>query len=376
MALCVGSLAILFDVTPGLRGAGGWVAWFFFFSFVMALPAILLGGEDGPRLAELEASQTIVYDPSAMMGLHQLVLQSLPDFKPKSVASGHIVRGADAPPLETVDWPGVRLNGAFRRQRLGTALQAFVPLLLALVLFDRFDPARRSGKKRAPIGAEEEPAIARAQATAAPQRHWSDLPSAVLAPSARRAIVAEMRLSFETLGRWRWLLVAVTLAPAILPGAATGAILLLLATPILATAGAREAQSGVIALVRGQPGVPTPARLERRRPGRLRRAAHPARRPPSGDGRPRGRRDRARRRHPARPLHRRRLRLAHRRRQAVLGPPRHRHLHRTERPAQRRCDGPAARSDADARGAAGLLLFGILVVAVGLGAAIREARRA
>ncbi len=257
MALCVASLAILCDVTPGLRGDGGWVAWFFFFSFfVMALPAILLGVEDGPRLAGLETSQTIVYDPSAMMGLHQLVLQSLPDFKPKSVASGHIVRGADAPPLEIVDWPGVRLNGAFRRQRLGTALQALVPLLLALVLFDRFDPARRSGKKRAAIGAEEGPAVARAQALAAPQRHWADLPAAILEPSARRAILAEMRLSFETLGRWRWLLVAVALAPAILPGVATSAILLLLATPILATAGAREAQSGAIALVRGQPGVP------------------------------------------------------------------------------------------------------------------------
>jgi ABC-type transport system involved in multi-copper enzyme maturation permease subunit len=258
MALCVASLAILFDVTPGLRGAGGWVAWFFFFSFfVMALPAILLGGEDGPRLAELEASQTIVYDPSAMMSLHQLVLQSLPDFKPKSVASGHIVRGADAPPLETVDWPGVRLTGAFRRQRLGTALQALVPLLLALVLFDRFDPARRSGKKRVTTNAEESLAVERAASVAAGSgRRLVDLPTAVLDPSALRAVLAEVRLTFEALGRWRWLLLPVVVAPAVLPGVATSAVLLLIATPILATAGAREAQSGAIALVRGQPGVP------------------------------------------------------------------------------------------------------------------------
>ena len=258
MALCVASLAILFDVTPGLRGAGGWVAWFFFFSFfVMALPAILIGGEDGPELGKLAPERTIVYDPSAMMGLHQLVLQSLPDWKPKSVASGHIVRGKDAKPLEQVEWNGVRLNGAFRRQRLGTALQALLPLLLALLLFDRFDPARRSGKKRVATNAEEGLAVERAATVAAVGgKRLADLPAAILDPSAVRAVFAEMRLTFEALGRWRWLLVLVALAPAALPGIATHALLLIAVTPILAAAGAREAQSGAIALVRGQPGVP------------------------------------------------------------------------------------------------------------------------
>ncbi|MGE0640674.1 MAG: ABC transporter permease [Thermoanaerobaculia bacterium] len=258
MALLVATLAILFDVTPGLRGAGGWVAWYFLFvGLMLALPVVTTIVRETRAPAEARVARPIVWDPTGIAGLTRLVTESLPEAARGTVSSGLVVH-SEAP--EKVEWPGVELSAGFRLQRLGTLLQALLPFGLAVLFFDRFDPSRRRGKRGGP-----EPAIVPARhaaergpvdATTVHHRGLAALPPVVLAPSTLRSIAAEIRLTFEVLGRWRWLVLALALAPAVVPGIPLRLLLLLAATPILAVAGAREAQSGTTALLRAQPGLP------------------------------------------------------------------------------------------------------------------------
>ena len=258
MALLVATLAILFDVTPGLRGAGGWVAWYFLFvGLMLALPVVTTIVRETQAPAEARVARPIVWDPTGIAGLTRLVTESLPEAARGTVSSGLVVH-REAP--EQVEWPGVELSAAFRLQRLGTLAQALLPFALAVLFFDRFDPSRRRGKRGSP-----EPAIAPAgraaergpvAAPAGRSAGLATLPPAAPVPSTLRSIAAEIRLTFEVLGRWRWLVLALALAPAFVPGIPLRLLLLLAATPILAVAGAREAQGGTTALLRAQPGLP------------------------------------------------------------------------------------------------------------------------
>ncbi|MEZ5312454.1 MAG: hypothetical protein R2862_01785 [Thermoanaerobaculia bacterium] len=215
MALLVATLAILFDVTPGLRGAGGWVAWYFLFvGLMLALPVVTTIVRETQAPAEARVARPIVWDPTGIAGLTRLVTESLPEAARGTVSSGLVVH-REAP--EQVEWPGVELSAAFRLQRLGTLAQALLPFALAVLFFDRFDPSRRRGKRGSP-----EPAIAPAgraaergpvAAPAGRSAGLATLPPAAPVPSTLRSIAAEIRLTFEVLGRWRWLVLALALAP-------------------------------------------------------------------------------------------------------------------------------------------------------------------
>jgi hypothetical protein len=239
------ALALLFDATPGLRGRGGLVAYFFVWSFgLIAMPAQLHDGADRPALAA-------VFDPTGIAALlAQIDAQS--DVKPGSVSIGVEITDTHLP---QVPWRIAYLRPGFVALRLLSLCWAIVPLAASVALFDRFDPARRRARvprrDRAPfaLAASNEPAAARTVR----------LSRIEASPSAWGAILAEARLVWLSASWLRWPLAASALAAGLLPGAATRGALaafLLLLAPILAEVAAREALSGTRGLVQAQAGVP------------------------------------------------------------------------------------------------------------------------
>lgn len=258
----VAALAVLFDAAPLLSGRGGLVLFFFVWAFaLLVIPAELHGGIDRRRQVEGPA----LYDPVGLATFVRLVEESVPGIRPGGISIGLQIMDQ---PIERVEWPGVRWTRGEVLARLATLLWAAVPFGLAVLLFDRFDPARgrwRSRRlRRPPPAAAGDATAAGAEATgSAPPALTTQalhaLPPVALRPTAWRAILAEVRLLF--LGAApvvRWALPPAALlaaAPAGAGLAGTAALLFLLA-PLLAEVAARESLSGTTALVFSQPAVP------------------------------------------------------------------------------------------------------------------------
>ena len=204
MAVCA-SLAVLFDVTPGLRSQGGLVVWFWVFLLgLVMLPMQLAGLEvDSPHTI---AMRRPVLDPAGLATAEWLVRGTIPA-QAMNVSSGHIVRSQ---PIERVPWPGVPITPGFIAMRALNFLIALLPLLPAVALFDRFDPARarrkarkagpfarlaRRFRRRAPADAPEDDSRARIAVTLTPVSPR---------PSAWAAILAEARLVWESASLVKW----------------------------------------------------------------------------------------------------------------------------------------------------------------------------
>ncbi len=242
------ALALLFDVTPGLRGRGGLIVYFFVFAFLfMALPGLLHGGMAQDR----GVRGFPIYDPTGAIGVMQIVRSTLPEGSGGSISMGLQLHDE---PVRRVVWRGLPVTGGWVAARAVALGLALVPLVLAVLLFDRFDPARARPRLRARRTAAS--AIEAIERPAAPIR---PLPPVSTHPTAAGAIAAEARLIWEMVGWLRWPLLAAAVLAAVLPGAgtrvATAAFLLLLA-PALSEVAAREHLHGTRALVFSQPAVP------------------------------------------------------------------------------------------------------------------------
>ncbi|HET9794119.1 MAG TPA: hypothetical protein VFS34_06620, partial [Thermoanaerobaculia bacterium] len=182
----------------------------------------------------------------------------VPGAKKDTFSTGHIVM--DRPP-ERVAWRGIRITPRTVAVRLGNFLWAIPPLVGALLLFDRFDPARRRLHKRrpkagAPVVQAETASVPSAPAPASFHAHPR--------PSAARSIAAEALLVWQSAPAAKWLLAAAALASLAVPAATlTGiaAAWLVLIVPIVAETAAREELSGTAGLVFSQPGIPRSAAL-------------------------------------------------------------------------------------------------------------------
>ena len=139
----VASVAVLFDVTPILRGRGGLVVWFFFFVFVLVKLPLDLSGLEVDSLEKRFMTMPI-YDPSGLATHQWRVRQSLPETV-KGVSSGYIMHSK---PFERVPWHGVPLAWSFVGIRALNLALALVPFGLAVLLFDRFDPARARRRRK------------------------------------------------------------------------------------------------------------------------------------------------------------------------------------------------------------------------------------
>jgi hypothetical protein len=261
----VASLAILFDVTPLLRGRGGLVIWFFFFVFVLIkLPLDLSGADvdgggrtappgsprDGPGGDDPKVLP--IYDPSGLATHQWHVRQSLPE-KVKGVSTGYVFHSK---PFERVEWHGAPLTAkqiVFRALNLALAV---VPLSLAILLFDRFDPAarfrpRRGKKKR--TKAEQAVVAEDASRRERPAVHLTPIHAR---PGAVTAVFAEARLIWESATWIKWPLALAAILAGLLPGNLPAGIFLVLLVPVISEAAAREEMAGTRALVFSQPGVP------------------------------------------------------------------------------------------------------------------------
>ncbi|HRC85282.1 MAG TPA: ABC transporter permease subunit, partial [Thermoanaerobaculia bacterium] len=242
--------AVLFDVTPGLRGRGGQVLYFFFWTFVfLLLPGEFYGGfEQAPS----EGSWPL-FDPVGLATFVRVLHHSLPNGFGGDLNLGLAIIDE---PIARVPWPGIQFGLGMVGARIGSLLWLLPPFALAVWVFDRFDPARGRARSRRKESAEP---VVPPQGT--PARVVA--PAVALAPistspSSARAVAAEARLIWLEARLQRWPLAGTALAAA-LPGSAgqlPAAIFLLLLGVVLSEVAARESLAGTSPLIHSQPAVP------------------------------------------------------------------------------------------------------------------------
>lgn len=257
----IAAMAVLFDVAPGLSGRMGLVIWFFVLSIVIA--ALPIAQAKNPATGKND--RLPIFDPMGATSVSVLIGRSLPQAIPGSISTGLIFRKEVVP---AVAWRGLPLDADFVALRLGGVLWALPPLGLALLLFDRFDPARRRLKLRRnarPAPALEAPVLSDSPASAplsAPA--FAKLAAVVARPSAFLAVAADALLLWKTGSLLRWAVAILAILAALLPASAApmvGAGFLLLLAPLISEASCREAIAGAGPLVFSQPGVPRSATL-------------------------------------------------------------------------------------------------------------------
>jgi hypothetical protein len=245
------AMALLFDVTPGLRGRGGYVVWFFAFGFLfMAIPGMFGRIMDPDPTNDRLTS----YDPSGLVLFDRLLDRSMPE-PVGSISMGVVILDE---PVRRVAFPRLRLDGELVVTRLASAAWSAAPLLAAIGMFSL------TRRLAAPGGRRRERKAAVATAVAGGEVMATALPPATLhprptRPSAGRSIVAELILIWTAASWLKWPLLLSAVASLALPGdaraAAMAAFLLLLAPP-LAEVAAREALAGTAPVTFAQPGVP------------------------------------------------------------------------------------------------------------------------
>ena len=256
----VASMAVLFDVTPVLRGRGGLVAWFFFFLFVLLkLPIDLSGVDRDAPDQELRALSMPVFDPSGLATHQWLIRRSLPEGI-KSISSGYVFH-KNAP--EHVPWNGLDVTPRFAAARALNLALALVPLGLAILIFDRFDPARARARKNQGVrsrmfgfGREPKKPDLTPEFFGSESARRTSLSPVHPRPTAAGAVFAEARLIWESASWIKWPLALSALLAGLLPGNLPAGIFLVLLVPVISEAAAREEISGTRALVFSQPGVP------------------------------------------------------------------------------------------------------------------------
>src|SRR5262249_8832969 len=125
----------------------------------------------------------------------------------RAVSTGHITRDQS---IERVPWKGITITPDILGLRALNLLVALVPLGLAVLIFDRFDPAR--GRRRARKAGffarlaskwKSRRSAATAESEPAPRPSVALSPVAV-SPSVRSSILAEARLVWESASFVKW----------------------------------------------------------------------------------------------------------------------------------------------------------------------------
>ena len=104
------SLTVLFDVTPGLSGRGGYVAWFFAFSFVLIGLPMALAGTDAKGVMRREP----LIDPVGAATQAALARQTVPGAV--GFSTGLEIRDE---PFPRVPWPGIAVTPKLRGRPRG-----------------------------------------------------------------------------------------------------------------------------------------------------------------------------------------------------------------------------------------------------------------
>lgn len=247
--LFTSAMALLFDVTPGLRGKGGYVVWFFAWVFLfLALPGKLAGVLDEKR-AQL---QNPAFDPAGLVMVESAIERAV-GAKPKAVNLGVIILNEK---LERVEFPGVPVSGGLVAARVAQFGWSAAVLGLATLVFP-FGAARsaRASLRRKAVkeNGREEPVASREPAV---HIHLVTRPAH---PSFARSVLADAGLIWQTASWLKWPMAFASLAALVVPAAvAQGfiAVVLILCVVVISESAAREELAGTAGLVFAQPGVP------------------------------------------------------------------------------------------------------------------------
>lgn len=247
--LFTSAMALLFDVTPGLRGRGGYVGWFFAWTFLfVAIPGKLAGVLDEDR-AQLKNP---VFDPAGIV-MVESAIEGAVGAKPKAVNLGIIIYNEK---LERVEFPGVPVSGALVAMRAAQFGWSAAALGLATLVFPfgaaRTARASRHRNRKQEPGREE---AAAAREPAKPVR----LVTRTSHPSFARSVLADAGLIWQTASWLKWPMAIASLAAFVVPTAAVQslvAVVLILCVVVISESAAREELAGTAGLVFAQPGVP------------------------------------------------------------------------------------------------------------------------
>jgi len=256
----IGALAVLFEAAPILRGGIGNVAWFFTWSFMIALPAIT--GLEWLDLTGLFA---------VMDSITRAARAAIPGYNGEfafqlEVSRKTIVAGG-------LRWPGIRWDLPQLWLRLEWIGVALTLVLLATLFFDRFDPARgrrpfgakrRARQKTAPLLSpllrEEGSDAASVQSPRSPALiHLTPL-SVHRSRGFHEMFVAELRLALKGY-HWWWyaaaggLLVAQCAAPLEVSRGPLLTAAWIWPVLLWSAMGAREARHGTEQIVFACPGI-------------------------------------------------------------------------------------------------------------------------
>ncbi len=248
--LITSSIAVFFDVTPGLRSRGGLVIWFFVWAIGLLIIPMMHIEEKRPGLP--------VYDPTGFAWFASVLGEATGE-EIHNLSIGYTAREH----LTRIVWDGLPLTARIVAARLANALWAFIPLACAMLIFDRFDPGRRGGRLRLWRRVQREGLVLEEDTAASP----GGLQPAV-SPLALSGVelednwwapyLAEARLIWagSTVLRWAVLAAAIVAAAPGQAAKAGAAALLILLAPFLSEASAREQLAGTEDLVFALPLIP------------------------------------------------------------------------------------------------------------------------
>ena len=239
--LLTASLALLFEMIPGLRGGVGNVVYFFLWTAGLGLGAT---GTD---------------DPSGLQLLYRSSRKTLQAIDPTSPQNFHFsltIGGEQA--VRTFVWDGIHWTAPVLLMRVLWISIAFVIALAASLFFHRFDPARSWRRRRSVPGKTTDPSIAATttvpSAVAASAIYLTPLQRTPGGSPFGRLVVSELKLMLKGL-RWWWyaaatgILVGEVVSPA--PGVRSGFLVAAWIWPLLiwSQMGCREQRHSTTALL-------------------------------------------------------------------------------------------------------------------------------
>jgi hypothetical protein len=237
----VAAAAVFFDVTPLLRTRAAPVLWFFtMVLLLMAIPA---------HLAESNRTDLPAFDPLGPATFSALVERSFAGAGARDISTGLVFHSK---PLQRVPWSGLPIGSDLVGARALSLLWCVPILVTARLFFDRFDHARARPGRRGPAQKADAPAAHGGSA-----QRYADLGAVHAVPSWLHSTLAEARLVWQGASLLRWPLLGTAMLTVVKPANVAGpAAFLLLLGIVVAEASARDAQSGITALLAAQPGVP------------------------------------------------------------------------------------------------------------------------
>ncbi|MEW6051108.1 MAG: hypothetical protein AB1644_08635 [Candidatus Zixiibacteriota bacterium] len=211
--LVVSSIAVLFEVTPGLRGAAGNVAYFFLWNFILVL-ALLPSGNPNVSLVPMN-------DPPGITRLFADMIRKATDATGETFTNMslgvQILDNTRGESTRTFVWNGMDWTSGIILERLVWVVLAMVIVVCATPIFRRFESltvSPRGRVKRDERESEEPVAIPSVNA------HVNLTPLFIACrPKFLSLLRAEVRLALKGVDRWWYLVMA-------------GLIILTLVTPI------------------------------------------------------------------------------------------------------------------------------------------------